>query len=87
LRKRTGCDSGSLDLELPQRRLATFAAGQQVPWIDLLPSLRQTRVPAFERSSTELSAAGNHAAAQSLEHWIVAHFQQLVSPAAQASAR
>lgn len=87
LRRRAGWDADGIDLELPQRRLAGFAASRQVPWIDLLPALKGTSVPAFERSSTELSPAGNRAAAQTLEHWIVGRYQQLLSPATQASAR
>ncbi len=74
-------------MELPQRRLAAFAASRRVPWIDLLPTLREANGKAFEHSSMQLSPAGNQAVAQALEHWIAGHFRQLVSPAAQASAR
>jgi hypothetical protein len=87
LQKRLGYAATNVDLDLPQRRLAAFASGRQVTWIDLLPALRETSAPAFERSSHELSAAGNQAVAQTLEHWIVGHFRQLVSPVAQASVR
>jgi hypothetical protein len=87
VQRRLGYAATNVDLELPQRRLAAFASGRRVTWIDLLPPLRETTTPAFERSSLELSAAGNEAVAQTLEHWIVGHFRQLVSPVAQASVR
>lgn len=87
LQRRLGYVDKNVDLELPQRRLASFASGRRVTWIDLLPALREISAPAFERSSTELSAAGNQAVAQTLEHWILGHFRQLVSPVAQASVR
>lgn len=87
LQKRLGYTAEQVDLDLPQRRLAAFAASRQLPWIDLLPTLRETTTPAFARGTLELSTAGNQAVAQTLEHWIAGHFRQLVSPVAQASAR
>jgi hypothetical protein len=87
LQKRNGLDDTALDLGLPQRRLAAYAASRQVACIDLLPVLCEASGRPFERSSIELTAAGNHAVAQALKHWITGHFRQLVSPVAQASMR
>lgn len=87
LSRRAGYEPSALDLELPQRRLAAFAASRRVACIDLLPVLREAGGCPFERSSLELSSAGNQAVTHTLEHWISGRFQQLLSPAAQASAR
>ena len=38
--RRTGCTPGDVDLELPQRRLAAYAADRKLPLCDLLPALR-----------------------------------------------
>ncbi|MBL9123188.1 MAG: hypothetical protein JNG90_06115, partial [Planctomycetaceae bacterium] len=87
LQRRLGLAPASVDLELPQRRLASFAAGRDVTWIDLLPSLRQTAAPPFERSGDEFSAAGNQAVAQALEHCLATHHRELATPVAQATPR
>jgi hypothetical protein len=87
LQKRNGFEDTSLDLGLPQRRLAAYAASRQVACIDLLPVLCEASGRPFERSSLQLSTAGNQAVAHALEHWITGHFRQLVSPVAQASVR
>ena len=75
LRRRQGCDSSDIDLELPQRRLAAFAAERQVPLLDLLPYLRRAERPVYERNAAGWNDAGNAVAAEALGGWLSSQFR------------
>jgi hypothetical protein len=65
-----GYDSDSLDLDLPQRRLAALAQQQQIPLLDLMPELRLTSRSLYERTGDSLNREGRTLAQQAMCDWI-----------------
>jgi hypothetical protein len=70
LGRRAGYPSEQLDLDLPQRRLAGFAAERQVPLLDLLPHLRLASEPLYERNASAWNEAGHRLAAKTVGVWL-----------------
>ncbi|MEX2114623.1 MAG: hypothetical protein WD845_15625, partial [Pirellulales bacterium] len=63
LARRAGYAADRLDVELPQRKLAGYAAERRLPLVDLLPTLRLCRESPYERHAEHFSATGHQATA------------------------
>jgi hypothetical protein len=74
LLRRYGVPAERFDVELPQRRLAGFAAHRNVPLIDLLPHLRLCRQSAYERHASTLNDEGKSAAATAIGGWLQSRY-------------
>lgn len=74
LLRRYGLSTEGFDVELPQRRLAGFAAHREVPLIDLLPHLRLCRQSIYRRHTTALNDEGNSAAASAIGGWLQSRY-------------
>jgi hypothetical protein len=74
LLRRYGVSDERFDVELPQRRVAGFAAHRNVPLVDLLPHLRLCRQSAYERHATTLNDEGNSAAASAIGGWLQSRY-------------
>lgn len=74
LLRRYGVAAERFDVELPQRRLAGFAAHRDVPLIDLLPHFRLCRQSAYRRYATALNDEGNTAAASAIGGWLQSRY-------------
>jgi hypothetical protein len=66
-----------LDLELPNRRLATFLAEEKIPYLDLLPIFRQTAAdaaspPLHFRYDGHWTVAGHRLAAEAIHKFLLA---------------
>jgi hypothetical protein len=65
-----GYASDSLDLDLPQRRLAALAHQEQLPILDLMPELRLSDRSLYIRGTESLNADGQLVAQQAMCDWI-----------------
>jgi len=74
LRRRAGYESGQLDLELPQRRLAQFACAHELPLVDLLPHFRASGSSPYLRRAAHWNEQGHVLAGQVLAGWLRAHY-------------
>jgi hypothetical protein len=83
LARRSGYKAEQVDVELPQRKLACFAAKRQLPLIDLLPSLRLCGQPPYERNALEWNDAGHSAAAGAIGGWLESRYGPQLSVDAQ----
>ena len=70
LARRAGYTADEIDVELPQRKLASFAAHRRLPLIDLLPQLRLCSPSPFERHAATWNDAGHVAAATAIGGWL-----------------
>lgn len=68
--QRHGVDLATMDLELPQRRLAELAAQVGAPTLDLLPTLRAATGPVYERESNQWNAKGHELAGHVVADWL-----------------
>jgi hypothetical protein len=64
-----GLGREQVDLEGPQRRLATFWSERHVPCLDLLPALRATP-DCYAPRDTHWNVVGNHLAARAIADWL-----------------
>jgi hypothetical protein len=85
LARRSGYGSEQIDAELPQRRLAGYAARRELPLVDLLPYLRMTREQIYEPNTQSLSDQGNAAAASAIGGWLQSRYGGQLALAAQLS--
>lgn len=85
LTRRSGYGSEQIDAELPQRRLAGYAARRELPLVDLLPYLRMTREQIYEPNTQSLSDQGNAAAASAIGGWLQSRYGGQLALAAQLS--
>jgi hypothetical protein len=85
LARRTGCPAEQLDADLPQRRLAGYAARRELPLIDLLPYLRMARGPVYQANAPGLNERGNAVAASALSGWLQSRYGGPLAVAAQLS--
>ncbi len=74
LLRRNGCAFEQFDVELPQRRLASFADHRQVPLLDLLPHLRLARQSLYQRNATTWNDSGHSAAASAIGPWLKSQY-------------
>jgi hypothetical protein len=74
LTRRAGYASEQIDVELPQRKLAGYAAERRLPLVDLLPTLRICRESPFARHADELSEAGHRATASAISGWLESRY-------------
>ncbi|MBL8826321.1 MAG: hypothetical protein JNM18_05000 [Planctomycetaceae bacterium] len=74
LMRRAGYEPRQIDLELPQRQLASFAHREQLPVIDLLPYFRSASVSPYALDSGELSDAGSALTVQVLGGWLQSRY-------------
>ncbi|MCA9246283.1 MAG: hypothetical protein KDA42_04180 [Planctomycetales bacterium] len=81
--RRAGCPQDQIDLDLPQRRLLSYAQQTQTPVLDLLPHLARIRAAAFERNQSSLSAEGNATVAAALDHWLALQYGNLLASSLQ----
>lgn len=72
--RRQGYLSSEIDLELPQRRLAAYAAERKLAAFDLLPALRLCPEQPFVHQGWRWSDGGNAAAAEALTGWLQTTF-------------
>ena len=83
--RRMGYAEKQIDLELPQRRLATFAGDRQVPYVDLLPHLRLCQEPPYERSTRQWNAEGTAVALRTVGGWIQSRYAAIIPATGQVS--
>ncbi len=74
LMRRAGYEPRQIDLELPQRQLASFAHREQLPVIDLLPYFRSASSAPYAVDSGELSDAGSALTVQVLGGWLQSRY-------------
>jgi hypothetical protein len=74
-----GCESQSVDLELPQRRLTVFAEERGLPVLDLLPPMRACGESPYLRNQFQWNALGNDIAARALSEWLQSRFQRQIA--------
>jgi hypothetical protein len=86
LSRRASYESGQIDLELPQRRLAQFAFAHELPLIDLLPHLRASEESPYLRQASNWNDVGHALAGQALRGWLQAHFGENISAVTRAAA-
>ena len=86
-RRRLGWEPTQVDLELPQRRLAAFAAQEKLAIYDLLPCLSQAEESPYARHSSHWNDAGHELAAISVGRWLNARYGTMIASAAQAKVR
>ena len=60
----------SLDLDLPQRRLAALAHQEELPILDLMPELRLSNRSLYMRGAETLNAEGRTVAQHAMCDWI-----------------
>ena len=80
--RRIGCEAAGLDLELPQRRLISFAAEHDAAVIDLLPHFRAATQSPFCRQQQQLSEYGHRLAGRVIGDWLAAHYGTSMAAAA-----
>ena len=71
--RRLGCRPEELDLELPQRRLGSFAEMRGLAVLDLLPYLRADQRCAYQRNDIRFNDRGNQLVAEALGRWLEIH--------------
>lgn len=86
-RRHRAYEPHEIDLDLPQRRLQRFAAEHELPMLDLLPYLRATGQPAYERNAVEFNAHGNTVVAAAMSRWVQTNYAAQISAHSQAAAR
>lgn len=74
LLRRAGYEPRQIDLELPQRQLASFAHAQQLPLVDLLPYFRAASQAPYTIETGELSPAGRELIVQVLGGWLQSRY-------------
>jgi len=80
LARRAGYAPQQLDVELPQRKLAGYAAQRRLPLIDLLPPLRLCRESPYQRHAERFSTVGHQATAAAIGGWLESRYgDQLAS--------
>jgi hypothetical protein len=79
--RRQGLAAANVDLELPQRRLAAYAAERRLPTLDLLPALRQSSEPAYAHQGWEWSEAGQSIVSRTLDGWVSSTFNDAFAAA------
>ena len=77
--RRVGCKPESVDVELPQRKLASFASARKVPVVDLLPHFRSATANPFAADHHGLSDSGSELAGQVLSGWLNSRYAQQVA--------
>ena len=68
--RRAGCRPEQFDLELPQRRLSSFAERRGLAVLDLLPHLRAAGRTAYRRNDGRFNDRGNQLVAEALGRWL-----------------
>jgi hypothetical protein len=68
-------------LELPQRRLAAFAAEHNVAMLDLLPHFKSSGHCTYERFQPQLNDHGNQITADVVGRWIEQHYRTQIASA------
>ncbi len=74
LARRAGYSPNQLDVELPQRKLAGYAAERRLPLIDLLPTLRLCRESPYQRHAEHFSPVGHQATAAAIGGWLESRY-------------
>ncbi len=72
--RRQGCGLTDVDLDLPQRRFAAYAAERQLPMLDLLPALRQCPEQPYIHQGWRWNDAGQDVAVHTLSGWMQSTF-------------
>jgi hypothetical protein len=75
--------AGQVDLDLPQRKWAGFAEPRELPFVDLLPTLRLCAQSAYQRNAEAWNDTGNAAAAAAISGWLESRYGHQLSGAAQ----
>jgi hypothetical protein len=68
--RRAGFRPEQIDIDLPQRRLASYAKDRGVEMLDLSPHLRASRRPNYECNSEHFNEEGNSLSAAILSDWL-----------------
>lgn len=83
--RRGGCAVEQIDVDLPQRRLAGYAAKRELAVVDLLPYLRSARQQVFHPHAARFSEAGDRTAAAAIGGWMQSRYGGQLALAAQLS--
>lgn len=83
--RRMGYQHQQLDLDLPQRKLATFAGDRKVECVDLLPHLRLCDEPPYERSTRQWNTTGAAVAVRTIGGWLQARYGEVIPTTSQIS--
>lgn len=83
--RRMGYEQKQIDLDLPQRKLASFAGDRQVPYVDLLPHLRLCQEPPYERTTRQWNSAGAAVAVRTIGGWLQARYAAVIPATGQVS--
>jgi hypothetical protein len=81
----SGIDPATLDVAIPQRRLAAFFAERGIPALDLLPAFQRAARESdpdgfYLNSDTHWSVAGNEIAAQEIARFVADHLARSAAP-------
>lgn len=76
---RGGYQERQVDIELPQRRLTSFAFGEEVPSLDLLPDMSASSERLYLEDSTELNRKGQQLVATTVAGWVERSFESEIS--------
>ena len=85
--RRMGYQQQEIDLDLPQRRLATFAGDRQVPYVDLLPHLRLCEESPYERDTRQWNAEGTAIALRTVGGWLQSRYGDVIPTSGQVSTK
>ncbi len=77
--RRAGCKRESIDLDLPQRRLKSFAESRELAVLDLLPHLRNCSGNPFTGDASEMSPEGHDLTSRVLKGWLESRFERLIA--------
>ncbi|MBS0210259.1 MAG: hypothetical protein JSS27_15040 [Planctomycetes bacterium] len=79
LARRAGLEANELDPELPQRRVAQFAAEHRTPMLDLLPVFRSSESPVYSTNQSELNEYGVQLTVEELGRWLQARYRSVLA--------
>jgi hypothetical protein len=75
LRRRTGCQPSQIDLGLPQRRLTSFADGELLPVLDLLPYFQMERMRPAAAVGRAWNAEAHELTSRIIGTWLHSRFE------------
>ncbi len=73
--RRGGYAASQVDLELPQRRLISFASQHEIPALDLMPEFKATPDRIYEEHRTTFSVMGQQIMVTTVSDWIERSFE------------
>ena len=83
--RRMGYDAKTIDVDLPQRRLVTFAGDRGIGCVDLTPHLRRCEEPPYEHSGSGWNDEGTAVAVYAIGRWIESRYRDTLAMTGQVS--